>query len=159
MSASAVNAGSLVTLQELNPNSPNFKPGGAFRVTGKLQEYTLETAVAVIIDGDASLKVDTQHLKLDLRPGSLYQFIGELDIEPTNEVIGIYGHLSNDIVHIGILASSAITKTIPWLVFFFQAILKARVGRNVDGLDMNLYHQSLRLLREFQAAQISSWTA
>ncbi|XP_073036336.1 CST complex subunit TEN1 [Primulina eburnea] len=124
MSASAVNSGALVTLQELKPSSPNFKPGGAFRVTGKLQEYTLETAVAVITDGNASLKVDTQHLNLNLRPGSLYQFIGELHIEPSNE-----------------------------------AILKARVGRNVDGLDLNLYLQSMQLLREFQAAQISSWTA
>lgn len=90
----------------------------------RLQEYTLETAVATITDGDASLKVDAQHLKLNLRPGSLYQFIGELHIEPTNE-----------------------------------AILKARVGRNVDGLDLNLYHQSIQLLREFQASQIRSWTA
>lgn len=35
MSAAAINSGALVTLQELNPSSPNFKQAGAFRVTGK----------------------------------------------------------------------------------------------------------------------------
>ena len=42
--------------------------------------------MAIIVDGDASLKVDTQYLTLNLRPGSLYQFIGELQIEPNTEV-------------------------------------------------------------------------
>ncbi|KAK6161059.1 hypothetical protein DH2020_004440 [Rehmannia glutinosa] len=121
MATSAIRAGALVTLQELNPSSPNFKQGASFRVTGKLQEYNLETSIAVIVDGDASLKVDTQHLKLNLRSGSIYQFIGELHIEPSNE-----------------------------------AILKARVGRNVDGLDINLYRQTLRLLKDFQAEQINA---
>lgn len=124
MASSTISAGALVSLQELNPSSSNFKQGGSFRVTGKLQEYDLETTVAVIVDGDASLKVDTQHLKLNLRPGSLYQFIGELHIEPNNE-----------------------------------AILKARVGRNVDGLDTNLYHQTLQLLRQFQAEQVNNQTS
>ncbi|KAH6769641.1 telomere-capping [Perilla frutescens var. hirtella] len=124
MATSTISVGALVSLQELNPSSPNFKQGASFRVTGKLQEYDLETAVAVIVDGDASLKVNTQYLKLNLRPGSLYQFIGELHIEPNNE-----------------------------------AILKARVGRNVDGLDMNLYRQTLQLLRQFQAEQVNIRTS
>ncbi|KAH6808659.1 telomere-capping [Perilla frutescens var. frutescens] len=124
MATSTISVGALVSLHELNPSSPNFKQGASFRVTGKLQEYNLETAVAVIVDGDASLKVDTQYLKLNLRPGSLYQFIGELHIEPNNE-----------------------------------AILKARVGRNVDGLDTNLYHQTLQLLRQFQAEQVNIRTS
>ncbi|KAG6428350.1 hypothetical protein SASPL_112601 [Salvia splendens] len=118
MDASTISAGALVRLQELNPSSPNFKQGASFRVIGKIQEYDLETAVAIIVDGDASLKVDTQYLTLNLRPGSLYQFIGELQIEPNNE-----------------------------------GILKARVGRNVDGLDINLYHQTMQLVKQFQAEQ------
>ncbi|KAG6431443.1 hypothetical protein SASPL_109522 [Salvia splendens] len=118
MDASTISAGALVRLQELNPSSPNFNQGASFRVIGKLQEYDLGTAVAIIVDGDASLKVDTQYLTLNLRPGSLYQFIGELQIEPNNE-----------------------------------GILKARVGRNVDGLDINLYHQTMQLVRHFQAEQ------
>ncbi|XP_061371964.1 CST complex subunit TEN1 [Gastrolobium bilobum] len=32
-----------------------------------------------------------------------------------------------------------------------EGVLQARVGRNVDGIDLNLYHQSLLLLRQFQA--------
>lgn len=42
---------------------------------------------------------------------------------------------------------------------YFQAILKARVGRNVDGLDTNLYHQTLQLLRQFQAEQVNNQTS
>ncbi|XP_051125861.1 CST complex subunit TEN1 [Andrographis paniculata] len=121
MDSPAISAGELVTLQELNPSSPLFKQGASFRVTGKLQEYDLETAVVAILDGDASLKVDTKHIQLNFRKGSMYQFIGELHVEPNNE-----------------------------------AILKARVGRNVDGLDMNLYRQSLKLLRDFQAESRSN---
>ncbi|EYU43984.1 hypothetical protein ABFS82_07G010900 [Erythranthe guttata] len=124
MAASSISSGALVTLQELNPSSPIFKQGASFRVTGKLQEYNLEAAIAVIVDGNVSLKIDTQHLNINLRSGSIYQFIGELHIEPNNE-----------------------------------AIIKARVGRNVDGLDINLYHQSLQLLRKFEAEQINSRTS
>ncbi|KAI5650860.1 hypothetical protein M9H77_36865 [Catharanthus roseus] len=119
MATSAVKHGELVTLEELNPSSPHFTQGASLRVTGKLQEYNVDTAVALIVDGNASLKIDTQHLKVNLRMGSLYQFIGEMLIQPPNE-----------------------------------AILKARVGRNVDGMDLNLYHQSLQLLKEFQADQM-----
>ncbi|KAL7104893.1 hypothetical protein ACP275_07G010400 [Erythranthe tilingii] len=124
MAVSSISSGALVTLQELNPSSPIFKQGASFRVTGKLQEYNLEAALAVIVDGNVSLKIDTQHLNINLRSGSIYQFIGELHIEPNNE-----------------------------------AIIKARVGRNVDGLDINLYHQSLQLLRKFEAEQINSRTS
>ncbi|PSR92562.1 CST complex subunit like [Actinidia chinensis var. chinensis] len=121
MASSVINAGALVTLQELNSASPHFKQGASLRVTGKLQEYSFENAVALIVDGNATLKIDTQHLNINLRVGSIYQFIGELLIQPNNEVI-----------------------------------LKARVGRNVDGIDLNLYHQSLKLLREFISDQISN---
>ncbi|KAL7220752.1 hypothetical protein ACSBR2_013608 [Camellia fascicularis] len=86
MASSAINAGALVTLQELNSASPHFKQGASLRVTGKLQDYSVETALAVIIDGNASLKIDTQHLNVNLRVGSIYQFIGELIIQPNNEV-------------------------------------------------------------------------
>ncbi|XP_009597153.1 CST complex subunit TEN1 [Nicotiana tomentosiformis] len=116
-----VASGALVTLEELVPSSPYFKHGVSLRVTGKLQEYNVGTAVAVIVDRNASLEIDTRHLNLNLRVGSIFQFIGELHLEP--------GH---------------------------EAILKARVGRNVDGMDLNLYRQSLQLLRDFQAGQLNS---
>ncbi|KAL2464163.1 hypothetical protein Fot_52119 [Forsythia ovata] len=124
MAASSVSSGALVMLEELNPSSPYFKQGASIRVTGKLQEFNVEVAVAVLVDGSATLKVDTQHLNLNLHMSSIYQFIGELQIDASNE-----------------------------------AILKARVGRNVDGMDLNLYRQSLQLLRDFQADQNSSLTA
>ncbi|MCD7472280.1 hypothetical protein HAX54_013317 [Datura stramonium] len=111
-------SGALVNLEELVQSSPHFKHGISLRVIGKLQDYDVETAVAVIVDRNASLKVDTQHLNINLRIGSIFQFIGELLLEPDHE-----------------------------------AILKARVGRNIDGMDLNLYRQSLQLLRDFQAGR------
>ncbi|XP_010528911.1 PREDICTED: CST complex subunit TEN1 [Tarenaya hassleriana] len=110
-----IESGALVTLQELCPSSPFFKEGASLRITGKLREYSVETAVALVADGETVLNVDTQHLRdLSFRVGSIYQFIGELHIEPGNE-----------------------------------AILRARTGRNVDGIDLNLYRQSIKLLRQF----------
>ncbi|KAH7842807.1 hypothetical protein Vadar_009451 [Vaccinium darrowii] len=85
MASSAINSGALVTLQELNSTSPHFKQGASLRVTGRLQEFSVETAVALIVDGNATLKVDTQHLNLSLRLGLIYQFIGELLIQPNHE--------------------------------------------------------------------------
>ncbi|KAJ6683089.1 CST COMPLEX SUBUNIT TEN1 [Salix koriyanagi] len=121
----AIKHGELVTLEELNPSSPFFKQGASVRVTGKLQEYTVETAIAVVADGNATLKIDTQHLRdISFRIGSIYQLIGELLIQPDNE-----------------------------------AILQARVGRIVDGIDLSLYHQSLQLLRQFQADHLNNSTS
>ncbi|PQQ18042.1 hypothetical protein Pyn_38910 [Prunus yedoensis var. nudiflora] len=88
----------------------------------ELQEYSVETAIATIVDGSDSLKINTQHLReLSFRVGSIYQFIGELLIQTDNE-----------------------------------AVLQARVGRNVDGIDLNLYYQSLQLLRQFQAHHLKN---
>ncbi|XP_030459884.1 CST complex subunit TEN1 [Syzygium oleosum] len=116
-SGPAVGSGAPVPLEELRPPSPLFADGASLRVLGKLQEYSVETTVAIIVDAGASLKIDTQHLRdLHFRVGSIYQFIGELQVQPDNE-----------------------------------AVLRARVGRNVDGLDLNLYYQSLQLVRQFQA--------
>ncbi|KAJ0978553.1 hypothetical protein J5N97_014027 [Dioscorea zingiberensis] len=121
-SSSAIKHGIPATLQELEPSSPLFKQGTSLRVTGKLQVYSVETAVAIIADGGTSLKIDTQHLRGNsFRIGSVYQFIGELLIQSDND-----------------------------------AILQARVGRNVDGIDLNLYHQSLQLLRKFETELMRS---
>ena len=55
----------------------------------RLQEYSVETAIATIVDGSDSLKINTQHLReLSFPVGSIYQFIGELLIQPDNEVSG-----------------------------------------------------------------------
>ncbi|KAL0006116.1 hypothetical protein SO802_013677 [Lithocarpus litseifolius] len=122
MESSAIKSGALVSLQDLHQSSPFFKQGASLRVTGKLQEYSVETSIAIVVDGNAKLKINTQHLRdLSFRVNSIYQFIGELLIQPDDE-----------------------------------AILQARVGRNVDGIDLNLYHQSLQLLRQFQADHLST---
>ncbi|KAK1318310.1 hypothetical protein QJS10_CPB04g00931 [Acorus calamus] len=119
MASSTIKPGILVTLQELDSSSPYYQHGASLRVTGKLQKYSIENAIAVISDGGASLKIDTKHLRdLNFRVGSIYQFIGELFIHPDND-----------------------------------AILQARIGRNVDGIDLNLYYQSLKLLRQFEEDQ------
>ncbi|PNY00423.1 hypothetical protein L195_g023703, partial [Trifolium pratense] len=84
----------------------------------RLQEYSLETGLATVIDGSDILRVSIEQLKdLKFQVGSVYQFIGELLIQSDN---------------------------------------KARVGRNVDGIDLNLYHQSLLLLRQFQANHLNN---
>ncbi|XP_043697175.1 CST complex subunit TEN1 isoform X1 [Telopea speciosissima] len=125
MASSAIKPGILVSLQDLHPSSPFFKQGVSLRVTGKLQGYSVDTAIAIISDGNFSLKINTQHLRnLNLRLGSIYQFIGELFIE------------SND-----------------------EATVQARVGRNVDGIDLSLYSQSLQLLRKFQADHLNDQNA
>ncbi|PKU73327.1 CST complex subunit TEN1 [Dendrobium catenatum] len=124
MASSIIKPGLLVALQELQPSSPFFKEGQSIRVTGKLQSYSVESAIAIIVDGGATLLIDTQHLRdINFRINSIYQFIGELLIP-----------------HDG------------------QVVLKARIGRNVDGIDLNLYHQSIRLRRKFEADIVRSKT-
>ncbi|EXB56796.1 hypothetical protein L484_004103 [Morus notabilis] len=87
----------------------------------RLEEYSAETAIAMVVDGDAKLKINTEHLReISFRIGSIYQFVGEL-IQPDN-----------------------------------QAVLQARVGRNVDGINLSLYHQSLQLLRQFEANRLKN---
>ncbi|OVA02601.1 hypothetical protein BVC80_9091g108 [Macleaya cordata] len=39
-----------------------------------------------------------------------------------------------------------------------EAVLQARVGRNVDAIDLNLYYKSLQLLRQFQAEHMIDGT-
>ncbi|URE16802.1 hypothetical protein MUK42_11747 [Musa troglodytarum] len=122
MAACSIKPGIPVILKELEQGSHFFHQGASLRVTGKLQEYSVDTAIAVITEADVSFKIDTQHLRdLTFRIGSYYQFIGELLVFPED-----------------------------------SAILQARVGRNVDGLDINLYHRSLQLRRQFEVELMNS---
>ncbi|KAM7278065.1 hypothetical protein ACFE04_005199 [Oxalis oulophora] len=124
MESTAIQSGALITLKHLNPSSPLFTEGASIRVTGKLQEYSVETAIATIADEGAILMINTQHLRdLSFRVGSIYQFIGELHFQLDN-----------------------------------VAILQARVGRNVDGIDLDLYRQSLQLLQKFQEDHLKNPT-
>ncbi|XP_020276638.1 CST complex subunit TEN1 [Asparagus officinalis] len=124
MAPSDIKPGKLVALHELEASSPFFKHGSSLRVTGKLQAHSVETGIAIITDGGVSLKINTKHLtNLSLRIDSIYQFIGELQIQSEND-----------------------------------AILQARVGRNVDGIDLNLYYQTMKLRRKFEEEIVRSRT-
>jgi hypothetical protein len=58
----------------------------------RLQEYSLETGLATVIDGSDILKVSIEQLKdLKFQVGSVYQFIGELLIQPDNKVCACQG--------------------------------------------------------------------
>ncbi|KAI5079627.1 hypothetical protein GOP47_0005106 [Adiantum capillus-veneris] len=87
-SSPCVEPGTIVHLRELHSASPLFRTSGSFRVMGRLLSYDIETGMAVICEEDGtSLQVATQHLRdLHLRTGSLFQFIGELNSPPHQEV-------------------------------------------------------------------------
>ncbi|KAF6996366.1 hypothetical protein CFC21_012711 [Triticum aestivum] len=110
MASSTLKTGVPVTLQELEPSSEMFKQGASIRVTGIIQSYDVDSAVVVIRDGSATLKIDTQHLR-DIGFQSTAPFIGvgELLIRPNDD------------------SDSAST-----------------CGRNVDGLDLNLYRSCMK---------------
>ncbi|GAU11461.1 hypothetical protein TSUD_344520 [Trifolium subterraneum] len=58
----------------------------------RLQEYSLETGLATVIDGSDILKVSIEQLKdLKFQVGSVYQFIGELLIQSDNKVHACQG--------------------------------------------------------------------
>uniref|UniRef100_J3MIQ2 Uncharacterized protein n=1 Tax=Oryza brachyantha TaxID=4533 RepID=J3MIQ2_ORYBR len=146
MSPSVLQPGVPATLQELEPSSEMFRQGASLRVTGMLQSYDLSSAIAVIQDGGASLKVDTQHLRdINFRTNSTYQFIGELLIKPDNDV---YHSPYKFIIIFDMTLEDATTN---FLLTSLQAILQARIGRNVDGIDLNLYQQSLLIRRQYEA--------
>lgn len=114
MASSTLKPGVPVTLQELAPSSDMFKQGASLRVIGmyvclllcfllkttsfnrasllvlqfsSLQSYDLDSAVAAIRDGSATMKIDTQHLRdISFRSGSTFQFIGDLLIRPNVDV-------------------------------------------------------------------------
>ncbi|KAG6531392.1 CST complex subunit TEN1-like [Zingiber officinale] len=122
MATSIIKPAVPVLLKEIESGSQFFKQGASLRVTGMLDAYNEDTAIAVIADANISFKINTVHLRdLSFRIGSYYQFIGELHILPED-----------------------------------VAILQARVGRIVDGLDPNLYNQSLQLRRQFESEFVNS---
>ncbi|KAF6992451.1 hypothetical protein CFC21_009437 [Triticum aestivum] len=150
MATSTLKPGVPVTLQELAPSSEMFKQGASLRVTGILQSYDVDSAVAVIQDGSARLRIDTQHLRdISFRSGSAFQFIGELLIRPNDDVILCPSPAFGSLI-------SVYQCCIKFVAYILQVILQARVGRNVDGLDLNLYQQSLIIRRQHEAKLLSS---
>jgi len=123
-----------------------------------LQSFDVDSATAIIQDGSVSLKVDTQHLMdISFRMNSAYQFIGELQIREDNDVRDSPSS-SFFFPACLILAEIIMLHQLLWLVCTAQAILLARIGRNVDGLDLNLYQQALLIRRQHEAKLLSSRT-
>ncbi|KAF1328711.1 hypothetical protein FI667_g6500, partial [Globisporangium splendens] len=94
------------------------------RITGRLDAYDAQRNLARVSFENAEMTVDTRILSVDgleLHIGSMYQFLGE-----TQQVRQASG--GQDTVR-----------------------LVARVARNVDSLDMDLFLQALALRRQFLA--------
>ncbi|OQS01654.1 hypothetical protein ACHHYP_00526 [Achlya hypogyna] len=104
-------AGEICQIEEILRDNMSDR---SVRVTGRLDAYDAGAAIASISFQNAAMKVTTDQLAhVDLRIGSLYQFIGE--------TFSQNGELR----------------------------LRARIGRNVDGLDVQMFLDSLKLRREF----------
>lgn len=115
----------------------------------------MESATVTIQDGSVSLKVDTQHLRdVSFRTNSVYQFIGELQIREVDDVHDPPS--SRFFFLVAACLMLARSNNAPPIVDGLQAILLARIGRNVDGLDMNLYQQALLIRRQHEAKLLSS---
>ncbi|KAG0583726.1 hypothetical protein KC19_3G158600 [Ceratodon purpureus] len=111
-----VSPGVVVRLHELHSASPYVASDQSLRVLGSLERFDAASGIAVLTDGGSALRVDLQHLRaLPLRVGSLFEFIGELEVNPVQELT-----------------------------------LKARVGRNVDGMDLRLFDKVLQFRRKFE---------
>ncbi len=95
--------------------------GSCLRVVGRLTRHDLRTHICEITHRGVTLQVDLRLLgdSPNVRIGSLFMFIGELEESRKNEEEG------------------------------FTRILRARVGSPVDGLDMQLYEHSLFEMRNF----------
>ena len=95
--------------------------GSCLRVVGRLTRHDLRTHICEITHRGVTLQVDLRLLgdSPNVRIGSLFMFIGELEESRKTEEEG------------------------------FTRILRARVGSPVDGLDMQLYEQSLFEMRNF----------
>eukprot|EP00118_Oscarella_pearsei_P011235 m.73904 g.73904 ORF g.73904 m.73904 type:complete len:136 (+) comp35861_c0_seq2:657-1064(+) len=93
--------------------------GKSVRVLGRLQRYDVAASVAVLTMDNYSLQVDTKLLEpCPFRVNSLYQVIGE--IESRSGETGKVGDI----------------------------VLKARVYRQLDGLDTKLYYGCLQARRQ-----------
>lgn len=93
-------------------------------------DYNIYTNRAILQEGPCQLTVDTTLLGgLEFQPGQLYQFVGELE-------------QSEDGVSSSLRLTSLIT-------FRDQTpLLRARVMRDIDGMDMDLYRRAVELMRQ-----------
>ncbi|CAK4082346.1 unnamed protein product [Aphanomyces euteiches] len=104
-------AGEIVQIEDVLRDNTLHR---SVRVTGRLESYNANKAMATITFQNSTIVVSTELLvNFEFVIGSLYQFIGETYSDE--------GKLQ----------------------------LRARVGRNVDGLDIQMFMDALKLRREF----------
>ncbi|XP_037493795.1 CST complex subunit TEN1 [Jatropha curcas] len=130
MALPAIKHGELVMLKDLQPSSPFFKQGASLRITGKIFSQGGSNSM-----GKGS-NVAARGISDGI--GRCSRVLDRIDLK------GMPNPYSEFVVNIH------------WYCVLFQIILQARVGRNVDGIDLSLYNQSLQLLRQFQADHIKS---
>lgn len=104
------------------------------RVTGTIHSYDPNSDIVALVDGQHMLLIDTRLLGvLQYHLGQAYQLIGQL-VEP--EALGE----NNELVHDGVEED---------VRYSSRVILKAKVARQVDGLDMAVYRKAVTELRDF----------
>ncbi|KAJ2451833.1 hypothetical protein EV183_003361 [Coemansia sp. RSA 2336] len=116
-------------LEEL-VQAPSQHVGKTVRVTGTLHSYNPTTDRAELVDGQYLLIIDTQLLGIQqYHNGQTYQLIGTIASTSENEVAQPE-HLFDD------------------AQFSLEIVLRARVLKLADGLDMAVYRKSVDALRQ-----------
>ncbi|KAJ3395983.1 hypothetical protein HDU92_004480 [Lobulomyces angularis] len=114
--------------------SSNGLSGSSVRVLGKINSLYLNESLAIIEFKETEMLMDLCLLGTDvqkLNKTSLYQFLGDLEDFEEDQM------LKNSNISIPKHAGSG------------AVILKARIFRLMDGLDLNLFEKSLTLKRRF----------
>eukprot|EP01134_Creolimax_fragrantissima_P004467 CFRG4467T1 len=122
MSTATVQSAEVLIIQEIRQLKKGID-SLSVRTIGKVVEVNIQSDWVLIDHNSWELRVDTSLLEpLPFRNNSLFQFIGELQLlkEPTH------------------------TPTDDGCV-----VLKARIGRCVDGLDLGLYCEALMTRRKY----------
>ncbi|KAJ1951242.1 hypothetical protein FBU59_000282 [Linderina macrospora] len=107
--------------------------GQTVRVTGTLHSFNATLDRAILIDNQYLLVIDTSMLGvIKYYFGQTYQFIGVVTpANPPDEQQLISGDLEDG------------------SKYNLEIVVKARVARDVDGLDMEVYRKSVVVLRAF----------
>ncbi|KNC97385.1 uncharacterized protein SPPG_07312, partial [Spizellomyces punctatus DAOM BR117] len=124
--------GKIVHIEEIQAQSMS---GSSVRVIGTLLTYDTNTSLAVIEHARSQLVVDLSLLgPFSNRTKSLLQFIGEVETwqPPPNLPFSCLPSASRNYL-----------------------ILRARIARNVDGLDLSMYDQALQIRRKFEVERES----
>ncbi|KAK9703206.1 hypothetical protein K7432_010867 [Basidiobolus ranarum] len=120
----SLKSGKIVFIKEL-VQSLNDWEGESVRVTGLLVTYDVHTNLATIQHNDYTLTIDTSLLGVfSHRINGLFQFVGELSNQNPQQ--------------------PQKTRNIS------EYLLLARVVRNMEGLDLQLYEKAIAIRKKFE---------